>query len=440
MPAIYLFEDSHFDRLYPLTLNRPASLLRCGARTLLHRAARAIGLPLSGILVRAGLTDVLRQQITLPVNPAVSTSDGVLLINARWLMLPGEGFAGTLPAVNSAGLASNAIAWIHLGPPLAAEVNFSQLHEARTLETLLPSVQRLTTQATLLERPWDLLQHQNAALLADWPDFGQLRPDAVSPGVYLLSPENIHLGRNVRLAPMIVLDASHGPIILEGSDDPHAATEVQPHAVITGPCYIGPGCVIRAHADIRSDCSFGPASRVGGEVAGTIFLGYANKQHHGFLGQSIIGQWANLGAGTTTSNLKNTYGVIRMPINGVEETTGRQFLGSIIADHAKLGIGTYLSTGSVIGFASHVIAPRPPKFVPSFAWVMPARRNVGDVQLTRIEFEKVVALARTVMSRRGVSFTPADHELFVRIAGDYATREVFDWERHLRHQLPPGSI
>jgi len=114
MPAIYLFEDSLYDRLYPLTLNRPASLLRCGARTLLNRAARALGQPLAGILVRPGLADVLRRQITLPVNPGVSTTDGVLLINARWLMLPGEGFAGSWPTVNSAGLSSTNIVWMHL--------------------------------------------------------------------------------------------------------------------------------------------------------------------------------------------------------------------------------------------------------------------------------------------------------------------------------------
>jgi len=318
---------------------------------------------------------------------------------------------------------------------LAGEINFSGLHEAHTLEAVLPAIQRTTTRATLIDRPWDLLTHQAAALLADWADFGPLSPATPPAGVYQLGAESIHIGRNVRLGPTVVLDATQGPIILEGSEDPADATKVEPHTLITGPCYVGPSCLIRAHADIRPDCSFGPHSRVGGEIVQSIFLGHANKQHHGFLGQSIVGQWANLGAGTTTSNLKNTYGTVRMPLNAVEEESGRQFLGSIIADHAKLGIGTYLATGSVVGFASHVVAPRPPKFVPSFAWVTPAEGGVaasgarlaGSASIARIDFEKVVALARTVMGRRHVEFTQAHHDLFVRIAGEYATRENFDW-------------
>ncbi|HEY4330398.1 MAG TPA: glucose-1-phosphate thymidylyltransferase, partial [Phycisphaerae bacterium] len=150
------------------------------------------------------------------------------------------------------------------------------------------------------------------------------------------------------------------------------------------------------------------------------FLGNGNKQHHGFLGQSIVGEWVNLGAGTTTSNVKNTYGTVKMPLNGVDESSGRQFLGSIIGDHAKLGIGTYLSTGSVVGFGSHIVAPRPPRFVPSFAWVT-------DKGIQRADFEKLEQIAGTVMSRRGAEFTPADHELWVRIASEWALGEKHEW-------------
>ena len=156
--------------------------------------------------------------------------------------------------------------------------------------------------------------------------------------------------------------------------------------MVTGPVAIGPHCLIRTAADIREECAFGPNTRVGGEVGGTVFLGNANKQHHGFLGQTIVGEWVNLGAGTTTSNLKNTYGLVKMPLNGMDEPTGRQFLGSVIADHAKLGIGTYLSTGSVVGFAAHVVVPRPPRFVPSFAWLT-------EYGLERADFEKIEEIA-----------------------------------------------
>ena len=112
--------------------------------------------------------------------------------------------------------------------------------------------------------------------------------------------------------------------------------------------------------------------------------------------------------------------MVKVPINGTEESTNRQFMGSIVADHAKMGIGTYLSTGSVVGFASHIVTPRPPRFVPSFAWLT-------DKGMQRAEFEKLEQIAATVMKRRNTEFTPADHELWVRIASDYAPLESFTW-------------
>ncbi|MEI8195915.1 MAG: putative sugar nucleotidyl transferase [Phycisphaerae bacterium] len=470
MAPIYLFEDSHFDHLYPLTLSRPACLLPCGTMTLLARLQNILGPALTGLFVRPGLAEAIKRQVTLPVNPSISAREGVILLNARWLMLPaefptaaggagagGKGVADPLEAYFAAGrtseqggggvagLVANAIAWIYLTPEQAEQVDFSQLHLPKTLEALLPMVERRAVKATLIQRPWDLLNQQAAAFLADWPRYGTAQLGKVAEGVVQLGREQIHLGQNVRLSPLAVLDATHGPIVLEGSSDPAAATEVQAHAVITGPCYIGPGCVIRAHADIRGDCHLGPQTRVGGEVVGSIFLGFSSKQHYGFVGQSIVGQWANLGAGTTTSNLKNTYGTVRMPLNGREESTGRQFVGSVIADHAKLGIGTYLSTGSVVGFASHVTVSRAPKFVPSFAWVTSEGPGTGGAarpaayHIARIDFDKAVALAQTVMSRRNVTFTPADHELFVRIAGEYAAREAYDWDENIPRSTPPES-
>lgn len=416
--AVYVFEDSQFDRLFPLTLARPALALRCGARTLLERAVAALPLPVAGVLVRPSLAAALRKQIALPVNPPVSTRDGVLLLNGRWLALEADGRQPewTPPQVDSVGLASGAIAWANLSAKVAAQIDFAQVAQPQTLEAILPTLQRQPARATLICRPWELIAWQNTALRADFASFGAANQATVMPGAHLLVPENIHLGRNVKVWPGAVLDAQNGPIIIE------EGTEIRANAVLTGPVHVGRNCLVRTGADLRELCSLGPGTRVGGEVLHSIFLGYANKQHHGFVGQSIIGEWANLGAGTTTSNLKNTYGTIRVPINGIEEDTGTQFLGALIGDHAKLGIGTYLSTGSVIGFGSHVLAPRPPKFVPSFAWVDPER-------VTRLDFAKFEAIATTVMHRRGVEFSPAEHELFVQIATDYALSEKFDWAK-----------
>jgi len=410
MTPIYIFEDSQLDRLYPLTYAHSPCELRCGTGTLLERMVRTIGRPIAGVLVRDVLAEPLRRRIALPVNPPFATKEGIILVNARWLMTA----PWVEPEPDSAGLASGAIVWIHLSPQRAAQVDLGAVHNPHTLEALLPELQRRTAVATLIGRPWDLLEHQRRALLADWPRFGPAQDGTLLGPVHQLAQQNIHIGRGVKLYPGVVLDAQEGPIILE------AGVEIRAQAVITGPTYIGRHGVIRTAADIREDNHFGPGCRIGGEVIGSIILGHSNKQHLGFLGQSILGEWVNLGAGTTTSNLKNTYGTVRMAVNGVAEDSGRQFLGAVIGDHAKIGIGTYLSTGTLIGFASQVTVARPPKFVPSFAWLT-------SQGMARIDFEKAQAVARTAMSRRHMEFTPADHELWVRIAGAWAAGEKFDW-------------
>jgi UDP-N-acetylglucosamine diphosphorylase/glucosamine-1-phosphate N-acetyltransferase len=410
MPLIYIFEDSQVDRLYPLTYSRAAFELRCGAGTLLDRMRRAIPRPIAGVLVRDALAGVLRQRLTLPVNPPFTFTDGVILINARWLM----NAPWVEPQPDSAGLIGGTIVWIHLSPQTAAQIDLGALQNPRTLEAVLPAMQRVTATATMIARPWDLLENQRDAFLADWPQFGPAQHGTLLGTVHQLEQTNIHIAPGVKIYPGVVLDAQLGPIVID------AGVEIRANAVINGPVYIGPRCVIRTAADIREDNHLGPNTRIGGEVIGSITHGNCNKQHHGFLGQSILGEWVNLGAGTTTSNLKNTYGTIRMPLNGTEENTGRQFLGSVIGDHAKIGIGSYLPTGSVIGFAAQMFVPRPPKFVPSFSWLV-------DQGFSRLDFEKAQAIATTVMHRRGLPFTPADHELWVHIAAEWSTYEKFDW-------------
>jgi len=419
MPPLYLFDDSQVDRLYPLTYARSACELRVGALTLLQRLQRNIGLPVSGLFVRDGLAEIVRRRLGLPVNPALSTREGVLLVNARLLL-----FAGHLPwkdvmspdslPPDSAGVTQGTVVWMHLSPELAADVDFSKLSEAKTLEALLPHVQRHTAHATLVNRPWDILEHQKTGILEDFAALGKAGDAVILPGAHLLAAENMHLEQGVKVWPGAVLDAQNGPIIIQ------ANTEIRANAVLTGPTSVGPDCVIRTHAEIRENCSLGAGSRVGGEIVNTVFMGNASKQHYGFLGQSIVGEWANLGAGTTASNLKNTYGSVRMTIGGHDEPTGKQFLGAIIADHAKFGIGTHLSTGTVVGFGSHVIVPRPNRFVPSFAWVT-------EKGAERADFEKLEQIAGIAMSRRNAEFTAIDHELFIRIATDWSLCENYPW-------------
>ncbi|MCL2645990.1 MAG: hypothetical protein FWD61_03170 [Phycisphaerales bacterium] len=415
MPLLYLFEDSQVERLSPLTYSRGVCELRVGMLTLLERFQRNFGTPLAGIFVRDGLAEVVRRRVKVSVNPALSTRDGVLLVNAR--LLPLTDSIALLPAdfaPDSAGISQGAIVWMHLSPALASQIDFSKLSEAHTLEAVLPLVQRQTSHAELIDRPWDLFDCQKAAILEDFAHLGRANDAVILPGAYLLTPENIHLGKGVKIWPGAVLDAQNGPIIVG------EATEIRAGAVITGPTCIGDRCVLRTHADIREHCSIGPGCRVGGEIVNTLFLGNSNKQHYGFLGQTVIGEWVNISAGTTTSNLKNTYGTVRITFGNTEEDTGRQFFGAIVADHVKTGLGTRLNAGTILGFASQTIVPRSPRFVPSFAWLT-------EQGIERADFEKIEQIASIAMSRRNVDFTAIDHELFVRIANQALVAERYPW-------------
>ena len=151
----------------------------------------------------------------------------------------------------------------------------------------------------------------------------------------------------------------HGVVVIDRGAEVRSGTRLE------GPCYIGPGARVLG-GFIRTSI-LGPRSVVRGEVSSKIFHGYANKGHDGFVGHSVVGRWVNLGAGTTTSNLKNTYGVCASPLRAPVDT-GRQFLGSLIGDHAKTAIGTMLPTGTVIGAGAERLRRGLTKYVPPFAW------------------------------------------------------------------------
>ncbi|MGC8551604.1 MAG: putative sugar nucleotidyl transferase [Phycisphaerae bacterium] len=407
MTPIYIIEDGQLDQLYPLTYSRPAFLLRCGAYTLLDRMMYFIHQPISGLLVRDRMVNKLRQTFKLPINPKINKTKSAIFINGRWLM--DAPFAE--PKLNSAAMVNNQVVWMHLSADNMAKLDLRRLVGSKALNDMLPHVGLEGIEAKLVEYPWDLLKLQHQALLDDFARRGRALDSQPLPGTHLLNPDNMNIARDVTMDPGAVLDARKGPIMIE------SGTQIGPNAVVTGPVFIGRDCVIRTGADIRGDTSIGRSCRIGGEVVSSIFFANSNKQHYGFVGHSVVGEWVNLGAGVTTSNLKNTYGSVRMTVKGADISTDMQFLGSVIGDHAKLAVGVYLSTGTVIGFSSHILVSRPPKYVPSFAWV--TDRGVG-----KIDLNKALQIAKIVMARREQEFTEANQELFLRIAQTWSTEEA----------------
>jgi UDP-N-acetylglucosamine diphosphorylase/glucosamine-1-phosphate N-acetyltransferase len=185
---------------------------------------------------------------------------------------------------------------------------------------------------------------------------------------------------------------SDGPILVRRGSTISAFTR------ITGPCYIGENTIIAG--DRITKCSIGEVSKIRGEISSSIVLGHSNKGHTGFVGHSYIGRWVNLGAGTTTSNLKNTYGVIGLLTSGGRRETRMQYLGSLVGDHAKTGIGTMLNTGTLIGAGANVFGTSmPSKYVPPFAWGNSTPHGVYAV-------DRFLAVAERVMARRHVDLSP----------------------------------
>ena len=216
-----------------------------------------------------------------------------------------------------------------------------------------------------------------------------------------LPPQSIVLGDPSRIRilgaevePGVVFDVRHGAVVIE------QGAEVRNGTRLEGPCYVGTGTRV-VGGFIRASV-FGPKCVVRGEVSNTVFNGYANKAHDGFVGHSVLGHWVNLGAGTTTSNLKNTYGEVKLTVNGSTVVTGRQFLGTLFGDHAKTAIGTMMPTGSVVGAGANVFGPGGYKYVPPFSW--------GAAGTERVTEEGFLQVASRVLPRRAVEFTDQRRE------------------------------
>lgn len=214
--------------------------------------------------------------------------------------------------------------------------------------------------------------------------------DALPQGSTILGdPAWVSL-REAAVEPGVIFDTRNGPVVLESGVEARAGTRLE------GPLWVGANARLVGGA-IRTS-AIGPWCVVHGEVATTVMLGYGNKSHHGFVGHSVLGRWVNLGAGTTTSNLKNTYGPVRLDVAGTPLETGRQFLGSLIGDHAKTAIGTLLDTGSVIGAGASVFDDvRAPKYVAPFSW--------GGSASERMTQQKFLAVVERVLPRRHVEVT-----------------------------------
>lgn len=408
MSQLILMDDQYSD-LRPIADLRASFSIRTGGVTTESRLSEQWGRAVSYIVGNAALAKVIAERHKKrPVNQLPETGDDFLIVNGRCSRLA-EDFAIEL---------GEAIV-DHDGSLLIARLDRDGAGFLLA-NTSLPEHTKIITRtlSAVLRKPWEVLTcfKDNLAYdlsIASKKQGGHARATDLPAHVYQLGDESLMIGESVSFDPGVVLDLRHGPIVIRDR------VQVGAHAVIEGPAWIGESCVIAPQTHLRQHNSLGPWCKVGGEIGGSILQGFSNKGHFGYLGDSYLGQWVNLGAGTTTSNLKNTYGIVQMQTSsdGKPSPTGLRFLGSIIGDHVKTAIGTRLLTGSCIETGAMIACSRfPGKLVPAFSFLTDRDADA------RYELERFLEVAERVMSRREVVLSDAMRAL---ITAHYRNAQEF---------------
>jgi UDP-N-acetylglucosamine diphosphorylase / glucose-1-phosphate thymidylyltransferase / UDP-N-acetylgalactosamine diphosphorylase / glucosamine-1-phosphate N-acetyltransferase / galactosamine-1-phosphate N-acetyltransferase len=380
--ALYLYDDSAARALEPFALTRPACELRAGALLLRERWERAFRQRAEGVVTSAHLADFDEPWGVPVANGRIPR--GSVLANSRCAVSLGP--LGTADVLSCAGR----IAAVRLH----RDVDAVELADgATTLERLArEGAKSAPVGGRWIDHVWDFIAYLAPMLVEDIHALASGEMSHVKGGAGMKHGDHPVLAEaGATVEPNVFFDTSAGPVLVRRGATLMAFTR------IVGPCVIGEESQVGG--DRIANASIGNVCKVHGEVSSTIFLGHCNKGHDGFVGHSYLGRWVNLGAGTTTSNLKNTYGPVQLWTPSGERDTGQQFLGTFFGDHAKTGIGMTLNTGTVIGAASNLYGGvMPPRAVPPFAWG-------SGVPWATYRVDKFLEVASRMMQRRHVELS-----------------------------------
>lgn len=406
---LVLYDDAAARAFEPFATSRPAGELRAGALLGRERWSQWLDLPVAGVLSAPHLAGFAEAGA-----PPVATGDlaaGTCLALTRALpFLPPGGASAADRSGATRWRLHDRLAAVRLGRPVPARA-FAD--GTLTLEALLQrgdvaAGDDAPMDGIWLEAPWDLVRHLDALLQRDLPSLATawgcavLDPaEAAARGVTLLGDAPVWLEPGAIVEPLTLFDTRPGPVLLRGGATVQAFTRV------TGPCFVGRGSQLLG--DRVSGSAIGDACRVRGELSASVLLGHSNKGHDGFIGHSVLGRWVNLGAGTITSNLKNTYGAVACWTPDGLRDTGLQFLGTLFGDHAKTGIGLRLTTGCVVGAGANVVDAMPPKAVAPFAWGTGAPYAVHALPQFLRTAERMMARRQVVLDDAGRRHLAAVH-------------------------------
>jgi UDP-N-acetylglucosamine diphosphorylase/glucosamine-1-phosphate N-acetyltransferase len=402
---VALFEDESYENFYPIAHTRPVFECKSGMFTILERAQKLYPEATFHLFTRDYIVPILSKRVTATVNEPNSIDDELLLINGTLIMeektkrlIAKKLSKNTLMMQNgriALASVSKDLARKHgedLCRPLTNHAARKLMKECKCLEA---------EDLPLLSYPWDLVNKNSELIKQDYSAMTKEESEGTVDDKSTIygSEESVHVGEGSFVEAHVTLDARDGPIFIGNETTVHAGSR------ITGPSFIGDKTIIPTGL-IREGCSIGPVCRVGGELEETIIQGYTNKYHTGFIGHAYIGEWVNLGAATTNSDLKNTYGTVQVATKGKNVDTGTTKVGCFIGDHAKTSIGTQIYTGKKIGVASQVHGVVT-KDVPAFTmW----SGNFG-AKPVELYLQSAIDTQKRVLSQRGVKQTREDIEL-----------------------------
>ena len=386
MKNIIIFEDFNTSNLKPFSINHASFELKCGIYSNLDRIINCVDDDVNYFLiVREDLKELIQERfpryVVNPKNiPKGLYLNGAVLWDTRNINKVSKGYA-----FSSSG---NLVAF-----------NSNEKIEFEYINDLIEKTSGVTSDIEInyVSYLWDCIDFLEVYLEFDSTSFSKLNnlDTKFDKSIIFINNEKIYIQKSAIIKPGCILDASNGPIILNQD------VIIESGTIIKGPIFIDKGAIINNGAKLKGNILVGPKCKIGGEVSNTIFHGYSNKAHDGFLGNSYIGEWVNMGANTNNSNLKNNYSRIKFRFIDKVIETNKIFLGAMIGDFTRTGISTMINTGSYIGLGSNIFGGGfQDKYIKSFSW--------GNNHT--VEFDKFIKTIQIMKDRRSEKLS--DTEIF----------------------------
>ena len=376
-----LFDGNSRNSLLPFTFTRPVAEIRCGILTLREKWERHLG----------ATTSTVTEDYLSDKWPLVELEENIL-INASFCPTPE--LVKQILSLKEGEAIFDKEEVVAFFSTEGSVVNFDQLKK-------IP----LEGEPFRIRNTWDIFRLNGVAIEADFELLTRKRKGAsISSTNQIRGEEHIFIEEGA-VVENAIINADKGPVYIA------SGAEVMEGSIIRGPFALGEGAIVKMGAKIYGPTTVGPFSKAGGEIQNCVIFGYSNKSHDGYLGNSVVGEWCNLGADSNTSNLKNNYAEVRLwnyETRGFART-GLQFCGLMMGDHSKSGINTMFNTGTVVGVSANIFGSGFPRnFIPSFSWG-------GSAGMVTFKTEKAFEVAEKVMERKGLPFSDQDRAILEHV-------------------------